>query len=263
MEFIVNMEAKNTVIKQWYRKRVKIAYGFLNTYIRKRGRNYNAAEWWDDSFYTEGISDRQTISSRKSVFTAKYHYASMEMQILKYLHNNGISVDQSSVLDIGSGSGHWIDFYKSLGSLKITGIDVSLASFNYLKNKYSEDANIEIHKGKALEVIGELNGDYDLVNAVGVMFHIVDDSEWQRTIYSVGKMLKKNGLFVIGGHFGLFNVLSRMDKDGYINKRLRSKGRWVHTLRKAGFTSIKIYRNNAYLWINDTLPENSVLIATK
>ena len=105
-------------------------------------------------------------------------------------------MSQYVVLDIGSGYGHWIDFYESLEAHKITGMDISLSSFNHLYEKYSENANIEIYHGKALEVIGKLNGDYDLVNATGVMFHIVEDSEWENNINTVGNAVEKKGAYL-------------------------------------------------------------------
>lgn len=252
------------MIKQYLIRQAKIGRGVQNTYIKKMGKKYDDTKWWDASFYTEGVSDRQTISQKKSAITSKYHYASMELQILKHLRNNEKSINQANILDVGSGSGHWIDFYKSLQPEAITGMDVSLSSFNYLTKKYAEDSSIEIHQGKALETLSRLSGNYGFVNAIGVMFHIVDDYEWQETINQIGKKLKKGGVFVVGGHFGLLDGLNvQIDKNGNINKRLRSKRRWIHELRTAGFTSVKVYRNYAYLWINDTLPENNVLIATK
>ena len=188
----------------------------------------------------------------------------MELLILKHLRNNEISVNQSIIMDIGSGSGHWIDFYKSLEPNTITGMDIARSSLNHLKNKYSEDSSIEIYQGKALEVISNLNGDYNVVNAVGVMFHIVDDGEWEDTIKAIGKVTKKGGIFVVGGHFGFLDGLNvQIDRDGNINKRLRSKRHWIYTLKKAGFSSVRVYRNYSYLWIKDTLPENNVLIAIK
>lgn len=252
------------MIKQLVRKRGKVVRGILNTYIYKKGQKYDSTKWWDASFYTEGISDRQTISQKKSVITAKYHYASMELLILKHLKNNEISFKQASILDIGSGSGHWIDFYKSLESCTITGMDISISSSNHLKNKYSEDSSIEIYQGKALEVISKLTGYYKIVNAVGVMFHIVDDNEWEHTINAIGKITKKGGIFVVGGHFGFLDGLNvQIDANGNINKRLRSKNHWIYTLKEAGFNSVRVYRNYSYLWIKDSIPENSVLIATK
>lgn len=253
------------MIKQWIRKKAKIIIGGVNTYLLKKGMPYDGTHWWDESFYTLGISDRQTISQQMSVISSKYHYASMEMLILKHLHNHNLSIEKSDVLDVGSGSGHWIDFYKSMGANQITGMDISRSSYNYLKNKYQEESNIEVHQGKAVDVIRELNGrHYDIANAIGVMFHIIDDAEWEETIYCISNSLSKNGLFVVGGHFGIMNKINvQIDREGNINKRLRSKRQWANILKKAGFKSINIHQNYSYLWIDDPLPENNVLVATK
>lgn len=252
------------MIRQWLRRRAKVLNGFLNTRVRSKGRNYDDARWWDASFYAEGISDRQTIAPRKSVITARYHYASTEMPILRHLRNRNRTLDGAAVVDIGSGSGHWIDFYKALGAGSITGMDVSQSSASFLANRYAGDDTIAIHHGKALDVIGRLDRDYDLVNAIGVMFHMVNDDEWRETIRAVGRRLKPDGLFVIGGEFGwLDGVNVQIDADGNINKRLRSHAHWRRTLREAGFARTALYRNRAYLWINDSLPENNVLIAAR
>ena len=240
-----------------------MSYGVLNTYFRKVDRKYDDTKYWDNIFYTDGISDSKTISKNKSLITTKYHYNSMESLILKHLRNNLISIHNSHILDIGSGSGHWIDFYVSLDAGVITGIDVSNTSFNYLNKKYTNNPNIKIYQGRALEVINKLNSTYDVVNAVGVMFHIVDDFKWQNTIYSIGKVINKGGIFIIGGHFGIFNGLNvQIDNNG-INKRLKSRKHWKKILKRAGFIHVKFYRNYSYLKINDTIPENNVLIATK
>jgi SAM-dependent methyltransferase len=252
------------VIKQFLKKKAKIAYGVLNTYLRKKGQDYHDQEWWDKVFYSNGISDRQTISSNKSLLSTNYHYRSVEMLILRHLYNNKISIDQSVILDIGSGSGHWIDFFDSLGAVKAIGMDVSHSSVQYLKDKYINSNNVIIHYGKAVDIIYNQDESFDVVNAVGVMFHIIDDSEWINTIQAVRKVLSQNGLFIISGHFGLIDGVNvQVDQNDQINKRLRSRRRWMKILRQNGFTHIKFYKNNAYLKIGDTLPENNVLIASK
>lgn len=238
------------MIKQFFKKKVKISWGIYNSYVRKGGKNYNAIEWWDNRFYTNGISDRKTISPQKSSLSARYHYNSVEMQILKHLYNKVTSINQSRVLDLGSGSGHWIDFFRSLGSSKTVGIDVSLSAVDFLKNKYRGNSDVVIHYGKVSEILDKLNEVFDLVNAIGIMFHIVDDSEWTNTIISVAKALRKDGLFIVGGHFGYLDGLNvQVDQDGQVNKRLRSKRHWKKKLRQAGFSDIYFYSNNAYFGI--------------
>ena len=49
------------MIRQYLGKQRRILRGALNS-LRRIGHNYRDDEWWDQSFYTEGVSDRQTIS---------------------------------------------------------------------------------------------------------------------------------------------------------------------------------------------------------
>lgn len=250
------------MIKQFLKRRAKIARGALNTYVRPRGQNYDPAEWWDSTFYTKGVSDRDTLMQRDPL-TTRYHYSSVELQVLRHLRNSGFKVEGSAVLDIGSGSGHWIDFYRSLGSARSVGLDISLSSVNYLKEKYAAEPDIRILHGTASDVLTQLDASFNVVSAIGVMFHIVDDSEWLDTINKIAGVLQKDGLFIVGGHFGYLNRLNVQMRKGQINKRLRSKRHWTKALTAAGFSNVQVYSNNAYLWINDILPENNVLVAVK
>ena len=253
------------MITQFLRKRRKIWRGIINTHFRKRGHAYNDKKWWDNYFYQDGVSDRQTLCRNQNMISAMYHYNSVETKILRHIRHHQISMDDASVLDIGSGSGHWIDFYGSLGNeIHLTGVDVSATSVDYLREKYSKNSKVQIIHGNALEIFSENASRYSIVNAIGVMFHIVNDAEWAETIQSVSDSLVSGGLFIVGGHFGLLNGLNvQIDPDGNINKRLRSRFRWRNVLRKAGFRRVRVYSNTAYLWIDDPIPENNVLVATK
>lgn len=251
------------MLQKYLRRKTKVFYGIVNTYLKPKGEQITR-DWWE-GFYSTGVSDRQTISPYHSKSATRYHYVSIEKLILKHFRNNGLKdLNQKKVLDIGSGAGHWLDFYKSLGASDITGMDISQSSYNHLREKYLESADVTVHHGKAHNIIKELNTNFDIVNAIGVMFHILDDEEWSDTIKSAGKILKRGGSFVIGGHFGLLNNLNvQIDSKGNINKKIRSKSHWRTKLKEAGFTNISFYKNNSYLWIKEKLPEANILIATK
>jgi len=250
------------MLKQYIRKKGVIAYGALQT-IMRRGRRYEDTTWWDESFYTQGVSDRQTISPTKNPLSAIYHYHSIELQIIRHLFNTQDSVAGKNFLDIGAGSGHWIDFYRSLGAADCVGVDVSRNSVEFMKHKYSADARCEIQHGNALKFLEQCDRKFDFVNAIGVMFHIVDDAEWAETIRQIGNVLEPNGMFIVGGHFGLLDGLNvHISGDGEIYKRLRSRRHWAEILTKAGFRKPRYYKNNAYLAIDDPLPQNNLLIAS-
>jgi hypothetical protein len=96
-----------------------------------------------------------------------------------------------------------------------------------------------------------------------MMFHIVDDGEWIDTLPRIADVTTAGGIFVASGHFGwLDGVNVQIDRNENINKRVRSRRRWKQALTRAGSRSIRFCRNGAYLWIDDVLPENNVLVAT-
>ncbi len=267
------------MLTQFLRKRAVIATGFFNSRLNRALGIYDTTVWWDKSFYTDGVSDRQTIHSSKHRLSASYHYASVEQIICRLLFNRRVqssprllgpkSSDSNPfqgchVLDLGSGSGHWITFYSNLGAERVDGIDISKESVTYLQDQYSDRADVSIYHGMIHEVLAAHQSSYDLINAIGVMFHIVDDEEWHRSLHEISQHINPGGLLIVGGHFGLFDGLDvGLDASRRVFKRLRSKRRWQKTLRKFGFRDITVVRNHAYLHINDPLPENSIMIATR
>lgn len=238
------------MIKQFLTKRKKLLKGLYRSFQNLPSQN---SDWWD-SYYSNGISDSATLAPTKSNLSSQYHYRSVEQIILMHLYNNNI--DAKWVLDVGSGSGHWIKFYLSL-DMYTFGFDTSKKVVEYLRNKYPSIGLSVSNK------IRKTHDTVDIVNAIGVMFHITDDKKWEEMINDAYSALSEGGIFIIGGHFGLLNGLNVQISNGQVNKRLRSLRVWKMVLRKAGFTKIKLYRNNSYLYINDTMPENNILIATK
>lgn len=254
------------VFKQFLRKRARILRALYRKYAPAKLRHYSPQVWWDEDFFTEGLSDRQTLSPRKNVFVAAYHYASVEMLILRHLRNSYRRPIRGTVCDLGSGAGHWIDFYRKLGATRCVGVDISQKAVDFLRERYRLDADVTIYHGGLRDILQtEIPGNSCcLVNAIGVMFHIVNDEEWEQTVHAAGTVLQDGGLLVVSGHFGwLDNLNVQVVADGAVVKRLRSLSHWKRCLRTAGFDNIKVYRNHAYLFIDGTLPENNVLVAEK
>jgi len=67
------------MLKQYVWKKRKLFRGVYATLMR-RGLPYDANSWWDSSFYTSGVSDRQTISPTKSQLSSLYHYLPLQLR---------------------------------------------------------------------------------------------------------------------------------------------------------------------------------------
>lgn len=218
--------------------------------------------WWDEHFYNSNIQDSKTISKIIDPYSTAYHYASIRLLITKQLFNLKYKIKLKKILDVGCGSGHWIDFYHNFGVKEFCGIDVSRKVIEFLKQKYTSDNMIFI-KDDVNDALEKIDMNFDLINAIGIMFHIIDDSKWEKTISEFSKHLNINGVLVVSGYFGLFNGLNvQFDKNG-VNKRLRSKFIWTKILKKYGFKKIKFYKNYFAYDIKTRLPENNILIAMK
>lgn len=245
-------------------KRDKLMTGLMRTWFERDYETYAPQEWFDANVYDEGVGDALTIGKGWSELSTRYHYASVELIILRYLRNHGLQVQGARVFDIGSGAGHWLDFYRSLGAAECIGVDIAESSAAYLNEHYAGDDAVHVHHGRFQDHVGSEPGGLDFVNAIGVMFHVVEEEWWREGIAAIGTGLKSGGHFIVGGHFGhIDNLDVQFDEQRHCNKRLRSRSHWRRALKDAGFDRVSFQWNPAYLGIMDALPENNLLIARK
>tara|TARA_A100000164_G_scaffold360378_1_gene374010 strand:+ start:584 stop:1384 length:801 start_codon:yes stop_codon:yes gene_type:complete len=234
--------------------------GFYQSFISKP--KIYEKEWWDENFYDLDVTDSDTISASIDKYSSAFHFASIELLITKELFLLKDKIDIDQVLDIGSGAGHWIDFYKNLGAKNLVGIEVSNKAINFLSKKYDKDL-VKLHQGDVFSSLKNMKSKFNLINAIGIMFHLVDDLEWENTIGEFSSHLHSGGILIVTGYFGFFNGLNvQRDKNG-VNKRLRSKFMWQQKLNENGFYKIKFVKNKAAYSIKRLLPENNILIAMK
>ena len=232
--------------------------------MKRQLRSYDPASWFDETCYATGVSDHNTVWPGADNLPVRYHYTSVELLILRHFVKRRVDIRGLKVFDIGSGAGHWIEFYRSMGAKQCVGIDISPISARHLEEKYRGDDRVQVHHGLFQEFLDNDATKYDIINAIGVMFHVVDDDEWLRGLTAVSTSLEEGGCLVVGGHFGLIDGVNvQFDNRNLANKRLRSARRWRTALRRLGFGDIHIYHNRAYLFVDQILPENNVLIASK
>lgn len=236
----------------------------LHRSVRGFGRPYDSATWWDECFYSRDVSDRDTIAHGKNVYSAGFHYASVEALICRALFEKLRDDPPGDVVDLGAGAGHWIRFYRELGARSIFGVEVSGKAYEGLVQRFGGEPKITLQNAHARKSLEDRLESADLVNAIGVMFHIVQDEEWLETLSAIARATRPQGLLVVSGAFGLVDGLdTQIDRQGRVNKRLRSAGRWKRALRDLGYGEITFYRNRLRRTISDAQPENHLLVARK
>ena len=224
---------------------------------------------------------------------ARFHYNAMENAIIRAILRReppprGVTVEAwrylqqrrgLRLLDIGSGTGHWLDFFRDVFLVaEAVGVEITDQMFNYLTKHYKDEPSIKIiqadiaHEESLVEHIG---GPVDYISAIGVMFHIVDDRKWQSALGNLASALKPEGLLFVGGDFGseTHNVQfhktdsfkswsehnkSDVKKEVRFNKRVRSLEDWIYTALNCNLAPVDLVRSD-----NDSTlltPENDLLV---
>jgi len=119
------------------------------------------------------------------------------------------------------------------------------------------DRRVEIIEGDITRFKG--SNKYDIINAIGIMFHIIPDTEWKSVLIQFKNMLNPGGKIIIGGQFGLItqNVEFQSKLDGiYTYKRIRSLYKWKTELKKLDLKGI-VKRTEQIP--NVGFPENNIL----
>lgn len=244
---------------------------------RRAHRPYDAKRFFD-SYYratgAAGLSDRTTISPYTNRFESTFHYNSVENSIILSLTGRALP-DAPRVLDVGSGAGHWIDFYREvLGASMVTSVDISPIDVRNLRTRYKSVKGVKVVEADVAQDSFDLGARFDIVNAVGVLFHIVDDARWEQALRNLRHHLADDGLLVVGGQFGYItqNVQFHETDDFsdfdelratrapvvLVNKRIRSIGRWRSTAERVGLRIVSLQRTKHDRRIRT--PENNVLV---
>ncbi|GIV30544.1 MAG: hypothetical protein KatS3mg034_1119 [Vicingaceae bacterium] len=246
---------------------------------------YNARQFFD-SWYSSALnagefSDRITLSPNYTNLMMKYHYNLVENLIIEFLHDKNIS--KPNILDIGSGTGHWLEFYHQLyPDAKIIGLDISEVAVKQL-NKKLKNKNIEV---MCFDISKSFNPgiNFHIVNAIGVMFHIVEDIQWENAIENISKVLVEGGYFIVSGKFGETSEnVQRHASDNFkswderkklweeiqnkknevvlVNKRIRSLKYWIKTAAKYNLYPVDFMKQPKLNKIKT--PENNLLVFIK
>jgi SAM-dependent methyltransferase len=107
---------------------------------------------------------------------------------------------RAKVIDIGSGTGHYVNLWRSLGAESVVATDLTNVAVGNLRRRFP---GITAH---VADIGGDLPGELlaspcDVVSAFAVLFHIVDDRRYARAFENVYRLLKPGGLFVLSENF--------------------------------------------------------------
>ena len=103
-------------------------------------------------------------------------------------------------MDIGSGTGFYIDLWKSLGVNSVTAIDITTIAVEKLRGKFPNSECYQLDIGSILPKEFR-DRQYDVISAFAILYHLVDDICYQRAFENISQMLCPGGIFVFSENF--------------------------------------------------------------
>jgi SAM-dependent methyltransferase len=162
----------------------------------------------------------------------------------------GIDLSSREVLDIGSGTGFYIDLWKRLGARSITGSDFAPFAVQALRQKFPDAQFAELDITSA-ELPRDL-GPFDVISAFDILYHIVDDDRYRRAIANVRSRLRAGGFFVLSENF-----LPKQRETG-VHQVSRTYAEIVAMLAENGFEVLR--RAPVFVLMNRPLKSSSVVL---
>jgi len=231
----------------------------IATSIRARKGAVDSGEFWRSWWEENPVDDVHAVERGDSpVMPAIIHYRGMETTLLAAMYRNGIDPRGATVLDVGTGAGHFLPFWKGLGAGDVVGVDTSeTAVVEAARRAPGADVyQADLTDGGSLPVEAD---SVDIVSGIGVMFHLVDDDAFKSALSQLWRVTSPDGHILLSGEIGRLTRSRQFTREGEVFKKVRSRRAWRRACVESRLRPVDVVEGPTYVGID--IPENNVLVA--
>jgi len=157
----------------------------------------------------------------------RWRYRARERVFRRLVRRLALAPERIDVVDIGCGTGFYLDLWRGLGVHSLSGLDISEFAIGRLAAEYPEATLYRADIGLASPLPDEA---FDLVTAFDVLVHLVDDEAYRRALGSLHRALRPGGWLLYSDSF--FHGPSRRHEHYW---KGRSLDEAAAALRECGF----------------------------
>ncbi|VVB86397.1 tRNA (mo5U34)-methyltransferase [uncultured archaeon] len=128
-----------------------------------------------------------------------WRYRVREKVFLRVLRLLGVRPDSLSVLDVGCGTGFYLEQWQAFGVKSLTGLDISDWVVEQLAHVYPNVALYRADISSADHLLKR--GAFDVVSAMDVLVHIVDDAAYLNALKNLHNSLTAGGYLIYSDSF--------------------------------------------------------------
>lgn len=192
--------------------------------------SYDPRSYWQDRY--KGELSLQSSGHRDLPAAYNLWLYKRKRQVLsKALRQIGRPIAGARVLEIGVGTGAYVEFFRAERASRFVGTDITPQTIGLLKQKFP---GVELLECDVTQPgLKDLVGEFDIVVALDVLYHIVDDRLLRTALRNISEVLAPGGVFAIHDQF-----LHRPTEDhGYI--KWRSLKDWAELLESSNLAMVE------------------------
>jgi len=136
---------------------------------------------------------------RKSVAFNRWVYRVRTELMDGLLVSNKWPVRGKNVLDVGCGTGYFIDYWLAREAASVTGIDIAEISITRLRERFPQAT---FRLADLSDPGFSPEGTYDYITVFDVLFHIIDDTKFENAVANLARCCKPGSKVFITDLFG-------------------------------------------------------------
>jgi SAM-dependent methyltransferase len=152
---------------------------------------FDAEDYWsrrlEQEFSLEGVGYLGLGESYN-----RWMYA-VRRRVFRAVVEERVDLPNASVLDVGSGTGFYVELWRELGARHVTGSDLTSVAVERLGERFPD---VSVRLLDLTKPLTEETGAFDAISAMDVLFHIVDDDGYAQAIHNLAGMLAADGVLV-------------------------------------------------------------------
>ncbi|HLW03725.1 MAG TPA: class I SAM-dependent methyltransferase [Ktedonobacterales bacterium] len=169
----------------------------LEQRLAERSKNaFDARRYWEERLAAHPDITGVGYLGRSPQFV-EVQYRSRMHQLERALRHYRLDhLNGRAVLDVGSGTGIWLNFWRQHGAKEVVGLDFAQPSVDHLKQTFPDllivQADLSVFP---LPVPARQR--FDLISAFDVLLHVVDPVGFQRAIANLAQRCAPGGWLII------------------------------------------------------------------
>lgn len=159
----------------------------------RTGEAYRPRDYWTslhDAAEGLGIVGYPTLPL---VFN-RHVYANAARGVLRGFASAGVSVRGRTVLDVGSGTGFWVDLWRREGAAQVSGSDLVPAAVDRLRSRFPGSDFEQADVSERAPFPGRRFG---VVTIMSVLHHIVGEDRFEHALANLASQLAEDGALAV------------------------------------------------------------------